>query len=160
MCGILLVVFVIQRNSVIGYSMVPTLDDQDQLLVEKVTRWFGGIQHGDIITIKTERLPDHTEGPNIVKRVIGLPGDTVDIRPDGVYLNLERLDEPYLPPDTLTQPRNVSYKTVTLGEREYYVLGDNRDISLDSRNFGPVAFESIIGEVLLRFYPLESFGTP
>ncbi|MDD3931486.1 MAG: signal peptidase I [Clostridiaceae bacterium] len=158
--GLLLVVFVIQRNSVIGHSMVPTLFPDDQLIVEKVSRWFGGIQHGDIITIRASELPAHDEGPNIIKRVIGLPGDTVEIQSDGVYLNDALLYEPYLEPGTNTRVRNLNYERVTLGENEYFVMGDNRDVSLDSRSFGPVPYKSIIGEVLMRFYPFESIGMP
>ena len=158
--GLLLVVFVIQRNSVIGDSMVPNLHENDQLLVEKVSKWFHGIQYLDIITISSKDLPKHDEGPNIIKRVIGLPGDTIEIRADGVYRNDVRLDEPYLPGGTVTRIRSLMYEKVTLGENEYYVLGDNRDISLDSRTFGPVPLDSIIGKVLFRFYPLEQIGKP
>ena len=85
--GLLLVVFVIQRNSVIGSSMVPNLHDNDQLLVEKISKLFHGIDYGDIITISTRNLPAHEDGPNIVKRVVGLPGDTIEIRSDGVWRN-------------------------------------------------------------------------
>ncbi|MBP8988988.1 MAG: signal peptidase I [Clostridia bacterium] len=158
--GLLLVVFVIQRNSVIGYSMLPTLNHNDQLLVEKVTKWFGGIGYADIITIRSSDLPQHENGPNIIKRVIGLPGDTIEICEDGVHRNGSLLEEPYLAPGTVTRSRSLMYEKVKLGENEYYVMGDNREISLDSRSFGPVPFDSIIGEVLLRFYPLDRFGIP
>ncbi|HBP39103.1 MAG TPA: signal peptidase I [Clostridiales bacterium] len=159
--GLLLVVFVIQRNSVIGNSMVPNLHDNDQLLVEKLSKLFHGIDYGDIITISTRNLPEHDEGPNIVKRVVGLPGDTIEIRADGVWRNDEKLDESdYLTEGTTTRIRNLAYAKVTLGADEYYVLGDNRDVSLDSRSFGPVPIKSIIGTVLLRFYPFAQFGAP
>ncbi len=158
--GLLLVVFVIQRNSVLGDSMLPNLHENDQLLVEKVSKWFHGIQYSDVITISSKDLPAHDEGPNIIKRVIGMPGDTVEIRDDGVYRNGSKLDEAYLPDGTITQVRNLMYSKVTLGENEYYVMGDNRDVSLDSRIFGPVPLESVIGKVLLRFYPWNQIGLP
>lgn len=159
--GLLLVVFVIQRNSVIGTSMVPNLHQDDQLLVEKVSKLFHGINYGDIITVSTRELPEHEEGPNIIKRVIGMPGDTIEIKTDGVYRNGGKIDESnYLPAGVVTQVRNQAFAKVTLTADQYYVLGDNRPISLDSRSFGPVTVESIIGKVLLRFYPFKDFGTP
>ncbi|MDD2441141.1 MAG: signal peptidase I [Clostridiaceae bacterium] len=158
--GLLLVVFVIQRNAVIGNSMVPTLHQNDQLLVEKVTKWFGGIDYGDIITISAKDLPEHEDGPNIIKRVIGLPGDTIEIRDEQVYRNGEKLDESYLPSGMTTRVRNLLFEKVTLQDDEYFVMGDNRDVSLDSRSFGPVSKDHIIGTVLLRFYPFSTFGAP
>lgn len=158
--GLLLVVFVVQRNSVIGNSMVPTLHHDDQLLVEKVSKWFGGIHYGDIVTISSRDLPRHDDGPNIIKRVVGMPGDTIEIREEGVYRNGQKLDEPYLQQGTITRVRNLQYEKVTLSANEYFVMGDNRDVSLDSRIFGPVPLESIIGEVLLRFYPFDQIGIP
>jgi signal peptidase I len=158
--GLLLVVFVIQRNSVIGPSMVPTLHQNDQLLVEKVSKWFHGIHYGDIVTVSTSDLPQHDDGPNIIKRVIGLPGDLIEIRDNAVYRNDERLEEPYLPEGTITRVRTLQYEKVRLAEDEYFVLGDNREVSLDSRSFGPVPLNSIIGKVLLRFYPFDEIGKP
>ena len=159
--GLLLVVFVIQRNSVIGDSMVPNLHQDDQLLVEKVSKLVGGIGYTDIITIKTDELRGHEGEPNIIKRVIGKPGDTIEIRSDGVYRNDVLLDEAaYLPENTPTEIRDMDFAKVELADDEYFVMGDNRTISLDSRSFGPVKLESIIGRVLIRFYPFEDFGTP
>lgn len=159
--GLLLVVFVIQRNSVIGDSMLPNYHQDDQLLVEKVSKLFNGITYGDVITVRTDELRDHEGGPNIIKRVIGLPGDTIEIRADGVYLNGGKIDESaYLPADTHTEVRALEYAKVTLGDDEYYILGDNRTISLDSRSFGPVKLDYIIGKVLVRFYPFDAFGRP
>lgn len=158
--GLLLVVFVIQRNSVVGQSMLPTLHHDDQLLVEKVSKLFHGIGYGDIVTINTRGLENHDGGPNIIKRVIGMPGDTIEIKEDHVYRNGEEIVEPYLTEGVRTRPRNAAYSLVTLADDEYYVMGDNRDISLDSRSFGPVPAKNMIGKVLVRFYPLEDIGIP
>jgi signal peptidase I len=136
------------------------LHDNDQLLVEKVSKHFGGIGYGDIITISTRNLENHEGNPNIIKRVIGLPGDSIEIREDGVFRNGARLSEPYLAPGTETRIRTLAYAKVTLGEKEYYVLGDNRTVSLDSRSFGPVPQAYVIGETLFRFYPFDQFGAP
>ncbi len=158
--GLLLVVFVVQRNAVIGDSMVPTLHQNDQLLVEKVSKYFDGVNYGDIITISTKDLPDHEGGPNIIKRVVGLPGDTIEIKDDGVYRNGQLLAEPYLTDGTRTVIRDPDYARVTLQDEQYYVMGDNREVSLDSRSIGPVTHKSIIGEVVLRFFPFSAFGQP
>jgi len=158
--GLLLVIFVVQRNVVVGSSMEPNLYDADQLFVEKVSKLFEfGITYGDIITINAEGLSGHTGEKNIIKRVIGVPGDKVDINDDGVYRNGIKLVEAYLD-GVKTDERNESYSHVTLSDNQYYVLGDNRSVSLDSRVFGPVSKSRIIGEVLIRFYPLDKIGRP
>lgn len=158
--GLLIVTFVIQRNSVIGHSMDDTLHDQDQLIVEKVSKWFNGIKAGDIVTITTAGLPYHPGDVHIVKRVIGEPGDTIEIRDHAVYRNGELLVEPYVSCEVDTDPHNDQFSTVTLKADEYYVMGDNRCNSTDSRFFGPVHKDLIIGEVLLRISPLNKFGIP
>lgn len=158
--GLLLIIFVIQRNTVIGESMLPNLQPSDQLLVEKVSKYFGGIDYGDIITISTADLEGHEGGTNIIKRVIGKPGDHIAIRDDHVYRNDVLVEESYLAADVLTAVRVQAYSDVLLADNEYYVLGDNRAISKDSRVIGPITTKSIIGEVLLRFYPFGQFGQP
>lgn len=158
--GLLIVTFVVQRNSVIGHSMDDTLNDQDQLIVEKISKWFNGIQHGDIITITTKGLPYHDGDINIVKRVIGIPGDTIEIRNKVVYVNEQKIEEPYLRTNTTTEQLNAQYNKVTLLKDQFFVLGDNRGNSTDSRVFGPVDKSLIIGEVLLRVTPLSKFGIP
>ena len=118
----------------------------------------GGV--GDIVTIRTRDLPQHEDGPNIIKRVIGLPGDTIEIKDGAVYRNGEFLQESYLPDQTVTEVRNPDYAAVALGPDEYFVMGDNRAVSLDSRSIGPIPANHMIGEVLLRFYPWQDFGQP
>ncbi len=158
--GLFMVVFVAQRNAVVGQSMLPALHHNDQLLVEKVSRWFDGIDYGDIVTIKTVNLENHDGTANIIKRVIAMPGDTVEITDDGVLVNDKLIEEHYLAEDTETRVRQQRYAKLVLDDDEYYLLGDNRDISLDSRTFGPVHKRDIIGKVLIRFYPFDQFGQP
>lgn len=158
--GLLLVIFVIQRNAVVGDSMTPTLQENDQVLVEKVSKFFGGIHYGDIVTIRTRDLPQHEDGPNIIKRVIGMPGDTIELKNGSVYRNGEFLLEPYLSPELLTERRSSQFSKMTLGLKEYYVMGDNRGVSLDSRSIGPIPLNNMIGEVLIRFYPWNELGVP
>ncbi|MDD2534782.1 MAG: signal peptidase I [Eubacteriales bacterium] len=158
--GLLLVIFVVQRNAVIGDSMTPTLNENDQVIVEKISKFWGGIQYGDVVTIRTRDLPQHEDGPNIIKRVIGMPGDTIELKNGGVYRNGEYLLEAYLPSDLLTESRSSEFAQVTLGLDEYYVMGDNRTVSLDSRSIGPIPIDHMIGEVLIRFYPWNELGVP
>lgn len=158
--GLVLVVFVIQRNAVVGESMLPTLYNNDQLLVEKVSKYFKGITYGDIVTVSTRDLTGHEAGPNIIKRVIGLPGDKIEVKDGSVYRNGETITESYLPEGTVTLPRDNGYDEVVLSNDEFFVMGDNRTISKDSRTIGPIPEKNIIGEVVLRFYPFENFGKP
>lgn len=158
--GLLLVFFVVQRNEVIGSSMEPNLYENDQLLVQKVSKLFkNGIEYGDIITVNALNLDGHIGDKNIIKRVIGVPGDTIEIKEGKVYRNGAMLEEVYLKEDT-TSERTQEYSKVTLGDDEFYVLGDHRSVSLDSRTFGPITKDRIIGEVLIRFFPLDEFGKP
>lgn len=159
--GLLIVFFVVQRNEVVGSSMEPNLHNYDQLLVQKVSRHFSnGINHGDIVTIDADGLDEQVQDKNLIKRVIGIPGDSIDIEDGSVYRNGVKLDEGYIPGLSTAERKWDKYLHVELGEDEYYVLGDNRSKSIDSRIFGPIEKSRIIGEVLIRFYPLDTFGKP
>lgn len=156
LASVLLTVFVIQKNIVQGPSMEPTLDDGDQVFVEKVSKYFS-IKRGDIITIE-QTDPLHPE-IFLIKRIIGLPGEKVEIKDGHVYLNDKLFDEPYISDiiETAIDPR-YDEAVVVLQDDEYYVLGDNRPISKDSRRIGPVHKDQIIGKVLFQFYPFDEFG--
>ncbi|MDI9470452.1 MAG: signal peptidase I [Bacillota bacterium] len=158
--GLAITTFVLQRNEVVGNSMYPTLYHGDQLWVEKITHHFGGVGRGDIITFSTANLPGGHREEDLVKRVIGLPGERVEIRDGAVYINGERLAEPYLAESVVTEPRLVGFADLTLAANEYYVLGDNRPDSSDSRVFGPIREDDVIGETLIRVFPLDRFGRP
>jgi signal peptidase I len=157
--GLLLVVFVVQRNEVIGSSMEPTLHTGDQLIVEKVSKLVNAIHYGDIVTVDAQGLPGHIGEKNIIKRVIGLGGDTIEVKNGKVFRDGVELVEPYVH-GLSTLVGDPAYAKVVLAENEIFVLGDNREVSLDSRRFGPIARSRVIGHVLLRFYPLNAFGTP
>ncbi len=154
--------FVLQHNTVIGSSMMPTLEDKDEVFVEKLSRHFpSGLKRGDIVTADAYR-DDGSPGDEIIiiKRVVGLPGEKVTIREGQVFIDDRQLIEPYLPEEVLTSEHAMAYSNVLLGEDEYYLLGDNRMSSRDSRDIGPVKRSEIEGKLLLRFYPLEKFGKP
>jgi signal peptidase I len=140
--------FVAQPTLVRGYSMEPTLHQEERLLVEKVSYRFHQPQRGDIVVLKVAQEPIP-----LVKRVIGLPGETVEIRQGKVYVNGQHLDEPYL---RQTPYGNMPARPVPAGS--IFVLGDNRNNSNDSRYFGVVPLDDVVGKAWLRYWPLEQIG--
>lgn len=150
----LIVRYVGQRTEVIGSSMVPTLEDGNQLITDKISYRFKDPERFDIIVFPHQPMNEY-----YIKRVIGLPGETVEIDGDGtIYINGEILEEEYGYGQTL--PQEIEGKKVVLGEDEYFVLGDNREISLDSRysDVGNIPRSIIIGRAWLRLYPFGEFG--
>ncbi|MCD8022121.1 MAG: signal peptidase I [Lachnospiraceae bacterium] len=151
----LILTFVGQRTVVDGRSMNDTLQDGDNLIVEKLSYRFGDPQRFDIIVFRPYEDSDEL----YIKRIIGLPGETVRIDTDGtIYINGEALEENY-GKETIQNPGRASVE-ITLGEDEYFVLGDNRNNSTDSRTekVGNVSRDSIVGKAWLRIWPLSSFG--
>lgn len=157
---LILRVCVFDINRVSGLSMYPTLNDKDLLLVEKFDT--SNINRYDIITLQLDKGISGNEKPcRIIKRVYGLPGETIAIHKDGrVYINGARLPEEYqiLKGDNFPMSDEIEYED-TLGFGEYYVLGDNRDVSLDSRVYGPFTQDHITGVVSCRLKPLQAIAT-
>ena len=150
----LIVRFVGQRTEVIGSSMVPTLQDGNQLITDKISYRFGDPERFDIIVFPHE--PDHEF---YIKRIIGMPGETVEIGEDGtIYINGEVLEENYGYGET--HPQEIEGEKIVLSEDEYFVMGDNREVSLDSRyaEVGNIPRSIIIGRAWLRLYPFDEFG--
>jgi signal peptidase I len=139
--------FLAQATIVYGQSMEPNLYEQQRLIIDKVSYRFYPPGRNDIVVIA---MPDMEE--MLVKRVIGLPGETVEVRNGIVYVNNEPLPEPF--PHALD---DQSMPPTILGPLNYFVMGDNRDNSNDSRSFGPVQREYILGRVWLRYWPLDQF---
>jgi signal peptidase I len=139
--------FLAQATIVYGQSMEPNLYERQRLIIDKVSYHFFPPHRNDIVVIA---MPDMEE--MLVKRVIGLPGETVEVRNGVVYVNNEPLPEPF--------PHDIGFESkeaIVLGPLNYYVMGDNRDNSNDSRSFGPVQREYILGRVWLRYWPLDDF---
>jgi signal peptidase I len=148
--ALLINVFVGQATRVEGQSMEPSLHTDQRLVVEKVSYRFHGPQRFDIVVL---RLPSQGD-ELLIKRVVGLPGETVEIRDGDVYINGEPLDEPFL--DVETRPGRQG--TVTVPPLHVYVMGDNRNHSNDSRSFGPIPIENIVGRAWISYWPLENVG--
>lgn len=150
----LLVRFVAQRTQVIGSSMQSTLSDGDNLIVEKLSYRFGNPQRFDIIVFPYHEDPSK----HYIKRIIGLPGETVQIIDGYIYINGELLEENY--GNEVIKNAGVAGEPVLLGEDEYFVLGDNRNSSEDSRYsaVGNIERDKIVGRAWLRFWPIKSFG--
>lgn len=141
--------FVAEARWIPSESMLPTLKIGDRLIIDKVSYHFNGIKRGDIVVF--EAPPATKLDEVLIKRVIGLPGDTVAIKNGFVYINGQPLDEPY----ELEKPRG-DYKTLTVPENSLFVMGDNRNNSFDSRFWGVVPEELVIGKAMARFYPLSN----
>lgn len=142
----------IPRSLVEGRSMQPTFQDGNRLIISRIHYLFGQPNYGDVIVFNSMR--EREVGVMLIKRVIGLPGDTVEIRNQQVYINGEPANSSYTLEDCMTCPD----RTITLGPDEFFVMGDNRNHSTDSRSFGPVTREHIVGQVLFRYWPLDEFG--
>lgn len=141
--------FLAQATQVLGQSMEPTLHSTQRVVVEKVTyRFFHGPRRGDIVVIS---LPEQSE--MLIKRVVGLPGETIEVRGGQVYIDSGLLDESW----TLN-PGGGSYGPRDIPPLHVFVMGDNRGASNDSRNFGPVAIEHIVGHAWFSYWPLEYVG--
>lgn len=143
--------YVGQKTMVEGSSMAPTLEDGDHLLVDKLTYRFSEPERFDIVVFRYL----HLENSYYIKRVIGLPGETVQIQDGIVYINGEPLEESY-GLEAMQNPGRAA-QPITLGEDEYFVLGDNRNLSSDSRDpmVANVAREQIVGRAVVRVYPFD-----
>jgi signal peptidase I len=149
--AILIVVFVVQPVKVEGTSMQPHLFDQERIFVNKFIYHLSEVARGDIVVFWYPR--DETK--SLIKRVIGLPGETVEIRSGVVLVDSEPLIEPYLESTYLDFS---SFGPIEVPEGAYFVLGDHRDSSNDSRNWGAVPANKIFGKAILRYWPVSKFG--
>ena len=148
--ALLINVFVGQATRVEGQSMEPSLHSDQRLVVEKISYRFHGPQRFDVVVLRLVGQGDEL----LIKRVIGLPGETVEFRDGSVYINGNRLDEPFLQDNT----RPGRQSTVVVPPLHVYVMGDNRDYSNDSRSFGPVSIENIVGRAWVSYWLPELVG--
>jgi signal peptidase I len=151
--AVILIVFIYQPVKVEGTSMMPTLTDQERIFINKFTYHFGlgNIERGDMVVFWFPLDPTKS----YIKRVIGVPGDTVYIDAGQVYVNGHTLNEPYVPEDYHDR---VSYEEHRIPADQYFVLGDHRSSSSDSRTWGFVKRDAIYGKAVFVYWPLKNMG--
>lgn len=152
--GVLVRTFVFQSFYIPSGSMIPTLNIGDRVIVDKLSYRFHSVHEGDIIVFKTP--PSDRGNPaikDLVKRVVGLPGETVSSANGKLYINGKPLSEPYLPKGSVT----IGVPKQTIPPGYLWVMGDNRGDSEDSRFFGPISEKLIVGRVFVKYWPLGAF---
>jgi signal peptidase I len=178
--ALLIKTFVLQAFYIPSGSMLPTLEVGERILVEKVTYRFGGPGRGDVVVFERSldpSLPSPHEDDSVVedivnafkslfgfptggeqdyvKRVMAVGGDIIEGREGAVYVNDERVEEPYLPEGIVTS----DFPPQRVPEGQIFVMGDNRGSSDDSRGFGPVPDDEVVGRAFLSIWPVSDFGT-
>ena len=150
----LIITFVGQRTRVSAHSMEATLHDGDNLIVDKLSYRFRDPKRFEIIVFPYR----HKENTYYIKRIIGLPGETVQVKDGYVYIDGEKLDENY--GLEVMEDAGIAAEPIELGEDEYFVLGDNRNHSSDSRDpsVGILHIDELIGRAWIRIWPLDSIG--
>ena len=151
--------YIMERVIVDGPSMETSLQDGDNILVEKVSRYFGAYDRYDVVVFYPDDAAKKTNGGYYVKRIIGLPGETIRIEGNTIYVNDIPLEESFGSTDMGKE--GIAKNPITLGKKEYFVLGDNRAVSKDSRSeaVGVVPLSRMGGRMVLRIFPLNKFGT-
>ena len=169
LAGVLLVVFVVQRDNVYGDSMNPTLESGDVLFTQKISTYFKKFDRGDIVVLDGSNMEGYSKSEYLIKRIVGLPGETVKIADGCVYIkpmghsDYYILQENYLPEGVKTTMMDYGtahgYNEIKLGDDEYFCLGDNRPVSNDSRNLGPFKANRIVAVAVLRVFPFNTIRT-
>jgi signal peptidase I len=146
-----IIVFLYQPVKVEGTSMMPSLDDQERIFVNKFVYRWEPIERGDIVVFRYPRDPT----TSYIKRVIGVAGDVIRIDAGQVYVNGEPLEEDYVPPIYADER---PYPETVVPAHSYFMLGDHRSMSRDSRDFGPVKENLIYGKAVFGYWPMQKMG--
>jgi signal peptidase I len=150
--ALVIIVFLYQPVKVEGTSMAPLLSDQERIFINKFVYRFEDIHRGDVVVFWYPL----DRSKSFIKRVIGLPGETVEIRHGLLYVNGQLIPEPYVPP----QYTDVTdFGPIKVPKDSYFVMGDHRISSNDSRVFGPVASQFIYGRAVFAYWPVDHFGS-
>ena len=149
-----IITFIGQRTKVSGHSMETTLSDGDNLIVDKLTYRFSDPKRFDIIVFPYK----YEENTYFIKRIIGLPGETIQVTDGKIYINGQVLNESY--GREVLKSGGIAETPITLGEDEYFVMGDNRNDSMDSRDpsVGVLHKSELVGRAWVRIWPLSKFG--
>jgi signal peptidase I len=150
--ALVIIVFLYQPVKVEGTSMAPLLSDQERIFINKFVYRFEPIERGDVVVFWYPL--DHTK--SFIKRVVGLPGETVEIRQGTLYVNGKVVPEPYVPPQ---YEDSSDFGPVRVPKDSFFVLGDHRISSNDSRVFGPVSSQYIYGRAVFAYWPVDHFGS-
>ena len=150
--ALVIIVFLYQPVKVEGTSMAPLLSDQERIFINKFVYRFEPIERGDVVVFWYPL--DHTK--SFIKRVVGLPGETIEIRQGTLYVNGKTVPEPYVPPQ---YEDSSDFGPVRVPKDSFFVLGDHRISSNDSRVFGPVSSQYIYGRAVFAYWPVDHFGS-
>ena len=150
--ALVIIVFLYQPVKVEGTSMAPLLTDQERIFINKFVYRFEDIHRGDVVVFWYPL----DRSKSFIKRVIGLPGETVDIRHGLLYVNGQLIPEPYVPPQYTD---GTDFGPIKVPKDSYFVMGDHRISSNDSRVFGPVASQFIYGRAVFAYWPVDHFGS-
>ncbi len=148
--ALLINLFLAQATRVFGQSMEPTLYSDQRLVIEKLSYHFHSARRGDVVVLRVPEQSDEL----LIKRVVGLPGETIDIREGRVYVDGRLLDEPYIHQAT----RDNQQDPIVVPPLHVFVMGDNRGFSNDSRSFGVVPLEHIVGRAWFSYWPIDRIG--
>ncbi|MBQ6436431.1 signal peptidase I [bacterium] len=154
-------IFIVQPHQVDGHSMDPNLQTGEYLLTEKISYRFGQPQRGEVIVFKAPQTACIGPSCEYIKRIIGLPGETVRLSEGKIYINGQLLDESnYLAASVVSMPGafTAGEREVVLADDQYFVCGDNRAGSSDSRHWGPINKQAIIGRAYFSYWPVKTFG--
>lgn len=153
---VVIYLFLFQPHQVKGASMFPNFHDGEYILTDKISYRFHEPERGDVIVFKSPQ----NEDIDFIKRIIALPGDKVRIVQNAYYINGLKLDEPYIPPENVLYPGSFLKEghEFIVSPQQYFVSGDNRPRSSDSREWGPIDRSRIIGKSVFRYWPLSKVG--
>jgi len=150
--ALVIIIFLYQPVKVEGTSMAPLLSDQERIFINKFVYRFEPIERGDVVVFWYPL----DRSKSFIKRVVALPGETVELRAGRLYVNGKELSEPYVPSSYLD---GANYPPLTIPADSFFVMGDHRDSSNDSRVFGPVARQFIYGKAVFAYWPVDHFGS-
>lgn len=156
--AVIIKTFLFQAFSIPSASMDPTLKVGDRILVSKISYRIGEIERGDVVVFKSPPKEQEINPAikDLVKRVVGLGGETIEGRGGEIYVNGDLLDQAWLPQSVISS----DFGPTQIPVGSLFVMGDNRSVSQDSRYFGPIAEDSVVGEAFLRIWPGDRIGTP
>ena len=153
---VVIYLFIMSPQEVSGSSMEPNFHNNEFILTNKIAYKFSEPERGDVVIFKSPENKD----VDFIKRIVAKPGETIEIRSNAYYVNGKRLNEPYLAPDVYMFGGSFlrENEVYTVPPGDYFVSGDNRPHSSDSREFGPIAKEDFVGKAILRYWPFSEAG--